>query len=297
MSTAQAPARLILSGEHSVVYGQPALAMAIDNVAETTVIAQPKEQGISFSAVSTELLQYAFQHICDQFNIKLGHGLKIQTQANIPIGCGFGSSAAVIISLMHAVINFFALTVSEDEYLQLGREIENLPHGRSSGLDVYLAVHGGCVRFANQEAIARAMPEIPIYVINTGKPETNTGECVSFVAKYFHGSNSLAEDFGAVTDAFDKALQTNNLADIKECIRANHKLLIHIGVVPEKVQNFIAKVEGLGGAAKVCGAGACAGQNAGAVLVVTEADITDIIKAYGYELFQVKGNTCGMQIV
>jgi mevalonate kinase len=312
MSTAQAPGRLILSGEHSVVYGQPALAMAIDKVAETRMDSRlrgndKKGRGndTSFSSldlnykqsISTELLQYAFKHICDQFNINLAHGLEIRTQSNISIGCGFGSSAAVIISLMHAVINFFALDVTVNEYLQLGREIENLPHGRSSGLDLYLAIHGGCVRFAGKETVARAMPEIPIHVINTGKPKTNTGECVNFASKYFRASNSLAQDFGAVTDSLDKALQANNLADIKECIRANHKLLTAIGVVPEKVRNFIAQVESLGGAAKICGAGACAGQNAGAVLAVTEADFSAIVTDYGYEIFPVKGNTCGMQII
>jgi mevalonate kinase len=305
MNTAQAPARLILSGEHSVVYGQPALAVAIDKVTKTRVMARIGQPGVCFfsldlnykQSVSTELLQHAFSSICKQFNIKLLHGLEIQTQSNIPIGCGFGSSAAAIISLFHAVINFFALNVSVDDYLQLGREIENLPHGRSSGLDLYLAIHGGCVRFAGKQTVARSIPEIPMYLVNTGKPQSNTGECVSFAAQYFRANKSLAQDFAAVTDAFDKALQANNLADIKKCMRANHKLLVHIGVVPEKVQNLIAQIESMGGAAKICGAGACIGQNAGAVLLVTEDNISDIIKNYGYAIFPVKGNNNGMQIL
>ncbi len=320
----QAFGKLILSGEHSVVYGKPALAMALNNFVATTTINvgannhSPLRCGndeILFSLPNINykniisvsqlrelksrldnnylnflhgkcaaLLQYAFIHCCERLNIKLSGSLEIYTNSNILIGCGMGSSAAVIMSLIRALVDLYGLNGYPDNYLQFGRDVENLQHGRSSGLDLYLAAHGGCVRFDNQNIVSRAMPKIPLILVNTGKPITITGECVSFAAKYFRGSNTMADDFAAVTDAFDAALMANNLPNIKECIRANHRLLTQIGVVPEKAQDFIAKIESLSGAAKICGAGACTGENAGIILVTADSDITSLVNDYGYEI-------------
>jgi len=335
--TARAPAKLILSGEHSVLYGQPALAMAVDRLAETTLIWQPEYYSIAFYLLnlnytasvtlqklralkhriqnkynkfldgecnirevlgrSFELLQYAFIHIIDRLNITLPKGVVVQTRSNIPISCGMGSSAATIMSVMYAITSFFELNTELDNYLQFARDAENLQHGRSSGLDLQISMYGGCARFENDRITSRSIPEIPMYIINTGKPITTTGQCVMSSKQYFSNSNSLALDFAAVTNAFDKALQDNNLSLVQECIRANHRLLARIGVVPEKVQRFIAELEHLGAAGKICGAGAVQGQNAGIVLAITETDITSIVKAYGYEMNPVKGNAHGIQVI
>jgi mevalonate kinase len=50
-----------------------------------------------------------------------------------------GASAAVILSLTHALVNYCDHVFSADKYLYFGREIENLQHGKSSGLDLFLS--------------------------------------------------------------------------------------------------------------------------------------------------------------
>ncbi len=70
-----------------------------------------------------------------------------------------------------------------------------------------------------------------------------------------------------------------------------------IGVVPERVQRLIREIESVGAAGKICGAGSCRGKNAGVVLVVTETDVTSIVEKYGYQMFRIKGNPCGAQII
>ncbi len=336
--TAIAPAKLILSGEHSVLYGAPALAMAVNRVAETTLLWQPEQQhsiafyllNLDYTASLTvqklhdlkqriqnkyeqflkgectirevlqrsfELLQYAFIYIVDRFDITLPPGLAIRSHSNIPMGCGMGSSAATIVSVMCALSALWELDMQVDHYLQCARAAEHLHHGHSSGLDLYLAIHGGCVRFDEEKAASRTMPVASMFLVNTGEAKTSTGESVSYAARYFNNSKTLTADFAAVTEAFDSALQTNDQIRIKECIRANHRLLAHIGVVPQKAQKFIAAIEKLGGAAKVCGAGASRGESAGVMLVMVDADISSLVKKHDYEMFPLKGNESGMQIV
>lgn len=307
-----APAKLILSGEHSVVYGKPAVAMAINRFVETSIGWSSDSRAVNFhlsnfnynSAVTLqelrnlkqriqfnynkflndnlvisevlptpfELAQYVVIYILDEFNIVLPHGLKTEIKSNIPIGFGMGSSAAVIISLLYVLNKFFELNMYCNNYLQIGGEIENLQHGHSSGLDICLSVCGGCVRFENGTAQPMPMPKIPFYFIDTGKSKMATGECVSVAAKHFRENKKLADEFAAVTNEFGQALLASDFKKLKECIRNNHKLLTVLEVVPKRVQNFINEIEKLGGSGKICGAGAGAGENAGIVMVLGQQE-------------------------
>jgi mevalonate kinase len=335
--TARAPGKIILSGEHAVVYGGPALAVAVNRFVETTIShSQYLEHKIKFEFMHDklkhaltlqelhllrakidkryqdfiagkcnivdvihnplELIQYAFIYLVENLSLTIQGSLKIQLQSTLPMGCGVGASAAVILSLMHALVNYFSCSLALDKYLHFGRKIENLQHGRSSGLDLFLSLHGGCYFFLDGNMSQRNLPNIPLILVNTGKPQSSTGECVASIAKYFqHGE--IGDDFAKVTTVMDLALKQDNLLAVQECIRENHQLLKYIGVVPGKVAKFIAKVEELGSAAKVSGAGAISGVNAGIVLVIGEAAIVDIAKEYGYEILPLQGELRGLQIV
>lgn len=338
--TVRAPGKLILSGEYAVLYGQPALAMAVNRFAEITLRTPLHIRGnddikfclpdlnyvtsISLQQLGElkhriqneyikflsnectidevlqkpfELSQYTFIHVLDKLNVTLSHDLEVDIHSNIPISSGMGSSAAVIMGITYALANLLGDNTQLADYLKFARDIESLQHGCSSGLDLYMSLNGGCARFESGTGISRNIPEIPMYLINTGSAAMTTGQCIGRVAKHFQNNNSLARDFGVITDDFDKALQNNNLLDVQECIRANHRLLIRIGVVPERVQRLILEIENVGAAGKICGAGNCRGQNAGAVLVVTETDVTSIVKKYGYEMFKIEGNPCGTRII
>jgi mevalonate kinase len=330
--SARAPGKVILSGEHAVVYGKPAIALAVNRFATTTITSQ-SGYGIWFEFVNDELkhvatmrelqmlknqiakryrkftvgryqikdvihnplelIQYAFVYLVENLFLTIKGGLKVQVELTLPIGCGMGASAAVILSLMHALINYCDHQLTVDKYLYFGREIENLQHGRSSGLDLFLSLNGRCYFFVAGGANKRSLPNIPFILINTGRAETSTGECVEKVAKHLQ-NGAFADEFSQTSLALDFALQQNNLAAVQQCIRDNHRLLLDIEVVPKRVANFIAAVEARGNAAKVSGAGAISGDNAGIVLVVGEHEISDIVAEYGYTTLSVRGESSGV---
>lgn len=332
---ARSPAKLILSGEHAVVYGKPAVAMAIDRYAESMVLsslssaiifncrnfkyaksftmhalqalkARLQEQYHAFLEDRCcirevlkkpfELLQYTVTSLLETWSIPLSEGLEIRSSSNIPIGCGMGSSAAVVMSALYALAHFFKLEIDPVRYLSLGREVENLQHGYSSGVDLTLALSGGCLRFEEGRALKRAIPRLSMSMVQTGQPEVSTGECVSFVAKHFKKSD-IWHEFAGVTETLDQALQADDRLTLRECIRQNHQLLIKIGVVPERVQAFIRAIEQAGGAAKICGSGAIAGDKAGVVLLVADQDLSSIARAYGYPIQPIQGDSRGTYIL
>ncbi len=331
-----APGKLILSGEHAVVYGKPALVMAVDRNAQAIVTPEAGADVVSFDLQDLreaesftiralrelksrmaknyrlflegklsirdvlrkpiELFQFAFITILDGLHLKVADGMKIQLHSNIPIGCGMGSSAATVLSVLRAIGHYFRVDFRPEWYQAYSLEAENMQHGHASGVDTYISLHGGYARFQQGEARKLPLPRLPMHLVHTGVPATTTGECVSRVRDQF-GDGKIWDEFEAVTNEMQKVLGGKDLEMIQGCIRENHRLLSRIGVVPSKVQSFIADVENAGAAAKVCGAGAVAGDNGGMVLVCAERAPVELCKKYGYNLMSVRGEPLGARIV
>jgi mevalonate kinase len=335
MMKAIAPGKLILSGEHAAVYGRPALAMAIDRSAEAIITPRAHDE-ISFSLQNcseserftiralrefrkrvgtnyhqflegdlgirevllkpVELFQFAFITLLDGLHLKADRGMDIQLGSNIPMGCGLGSSAATVLSEIRAIGHFFRVDFRPDWHYKYSLEAENMQHGHASGVDTYVSLHGGCVRFQNGEGKKVPLPRSPVFIVQTGIPDTTTGECVSHVREHF-GDSSIWDDFEGTTDLMEKALHGSDRELLQAIVRENHRLLTRIGVVPEPVQHFIRDVEKHGGAAKICGAGAVAGDKGGVVMVVAETPPLDLCDRYGYELNAVRGEPLGVRII
>ena len=327
MITAKAPGKIIISGEHAVVYKNPALARAI-NIFSTTSITKSPQKKISLNLVNlkynaefafgqivrhteiirnryisflehkisiknilrhpSELIIYTIGSFISFFSLSLIEGFAIEIDSQIPGGYGLGSSAAVIVSILKALIIFFAIKTDETTLWHIGRSIENLQHGLSSGLDIYLALNGGVVYFAEGKFSSRKITEVPMQFINTGKPEASTGVSVSSVAAKINNAITLNR-FSDVTRALDIAFGNHDSTLIKKYIHENHILLEEIGVVPLKVSNFIARLESENIAAKISGSGAVCGDNAGIVLVIGNDNIDDIVQEFGYEIFNING--------
>jgi mevalonate kinase len=332
---ALAPGKIILSGEHAVVYGKPALVMAVDRYAETS-ISSNADSRVHFELVDFDenssltiqalrelkgrllrnyqmflngelgirdvlkkpfhLFEFLFITLIDGVQLKLDRGLDIRLRSTIPVGSGMGSSAATLLSVLKGLAEYFKIDFKTDDYFNYGLEAEKLQHGKPSGVDPYVSLHGGFVRFQNKKAEKLSMPNVPFYLVNTGSPKASTGECVSHVADLF-AESPVWDDFEAVTNEMQSALLKSDMAEVQRWIRENNALLTSIGVVPVHIQNFIQKIEKNGGAAKVAGAGSVRGTSAGMVTVFSDFNPKSIADSYGFELLHVKGEPRGARVV
>ncbi|MEM9242682.1 MAG: hydroxymethylglutaryl-CoA synthase [Pseudomonadota bacterium] len=336
LSRAISPGKIILSGEHAVVYGKPAIALAVNRYAETTVVADSENDKVDFDLLDlhyhksltkqalkdlkssikrkyhkflnqectiqdvikqpVQLVQFATAHLMAHLQ-QPPQGIKVSTQSNIPVGCGMGSSAAVSLSVLKAINEYYGHHVDSDMYLKMSHEIENLQHGNSSGIDLNVSLYGGCVYVNGGDIEQRPIPRVPMFLVNTGKPRSSTGESVSHVRQYF-AEDAIWNEFAATTNALDQLLASDDVDKIQSIIRHNHRLLCRIEVVPQKVQQFIQDLEQHGAAAKICGAGSVVGDNAGMVLVITDQldHIKPVCRHYHYTVEPVIAEHQGLRV-
>ncbi len=333
--TALAPAKIILTGEHSVVYGQPAIVTAVNRFAYAEIL--PGVSGdicltlddLKQKASSTiralrimkerllesyrlclkgqlsilevlqkpsEIFQFALISLIDTFQMEIQKGFHINLHSDIPIGCGMGSSAATLVSVIRALSSFLGLEIKQEWLHKLSVEAERLQHGHSSGVDSYISLNGGCVHFQEGKARNLNINNLSLFIVNTGKPKTTTGECVMKVASQFKES-SIWGDFGDIATQLEQVLSLDDITALKQIISQNHRLLVQLGVVPKKVQSFISDVENMGGAAKICGAGAIAGDSSGVLLTVGENPPHELAAKYGYSVIQAEGESLGARLV
>lgn len=330
-----APGKLILSGEHSVVYGKPAVAMAIDRSVTATIETasdgqvafelQDISERESFTMLAlqdfkrralnnyhlflegkmgirdvlhkpVDLFKFGFITVLDGLHRSLDSGIVIKLKSSIPVGSGMGSSAASVLSELRALGHFLRVDFRPEWYYEFSLETERLQHGHPSGVDSYISLYGGCAAFQNGTARSVPLPRMKMYLVETGVPEATTGECVVQVKEQFQ-NDLIWNDFEAVTNEVEKAVRENNSALMRSLLRENHRLLCRIGVVPPKVQQFISDVETAGGAAKICGAGSIRGQNGGVVLVLADFMPAALAGKYGYKVSPVRGDPLGTRIV
>ncbi|MDF7805890.1 hypothetical protein P4E94_00475 [Pontiellaceae bacterium B12219] len=332
---AVAPGKIILSGEHAVVYGKPAVAMAIDRSAVFEMTPQEGDQisfdipGVDSSESHTllalrdlkrrvekkyheflsgdigigyvlgapvDLFRFAFIHTLDGLHRQLDSGMVMKLRSSIPVGCGMGSSAATVLSEIRAMGHYLRVDFKPDWYYEYSLEAEKMQHGKPSGVDSYISLHGGCARFQNGQATPISLPRARMFMVQTGIPMSTTGECVMEVERQF-GSSAIWNEFEDVTNAFEDAIRRNQEQKLHWLVRENNRLLSAIGVVPKTVQQFIAEIEQWGGSAKVCGAGSVVGEKGGIVLVFADRAPVQLCEKYGYSVSPVRGDPLGTRIV
>jgi mevalonate kinase len=332
---AVAPGKLILSGEHAVVHGSPALAMAIDRNAQTVVIPEAGdsvsfqihglEPGESYTmralqdfrdrvklnydlfldgklgirdvmAKPVDLFKYGYILTLDALHHKIDEGICMKIRSNIPVGCGLGSSAATVLSELRAIGHYLRVDFKPQWYYDFSLEVEKMQHGHPSGVDSYISLNGGCALFQNGEAVSVPLPQLKMFMVETGTPTSTTGECVVQVDKQF-GNSSIWSEFTDVTLGMEGGLAKNDIELVRAHVRENHRLLCQIGVVPARIQQFAREIELTGGAAKICGAGSISGEAGGVMLVLADRMPVQLCAKYGYTVSPVRGDPLGTRIV
>jgi len=320
-----APAKIHLSGEHAVVYHQPAIAISVDRYVSAEITRTP-EKIITITNHSTQVIIsdeifFLYQRLLQQYqsfqqgviavndiidepndlvyfiiatyfracNIPLDGGMQIKINSEIPIGCGMGASAAIILSVLYGLEHQFKQRLTAKQLFAIALAAEQLQHGNTTGFDLQVCQRGGCVEYNNQVIVQRPLLDLPFHLINTGRSESTTGECVAAVAKRF-AHNTIWRYFAEATQQVGVAIATKDRDRLQRAISLNHKLLADIGVVSDRVQRFIDKIELAGGAAKISGAGSVTGDAAGVVLVFIEnqAALEKLVTDFSYDLLSAE---------
>ncbi|HKZ35807.1 MAG TPA: hypothetical protein VJ242_03775 [Patescibacteria group bacterium] len=221
------PGKVILAGEHAVVYGYPAIVAAIDRHLTVSV------QSSAHHKRYPDLIKFALRQI-----LRTGGPVDIKVKSNLPIGSGLGSSAALATSLVWALMPRLSVAGKN----RLVKIIEDYQHGKSSGVDQTVVREGGVLKFQKGRFKKIKLTLKQAILIDSGRPKETTGQMVAMVAN--EGKGKILKKIGIIANQWDKGL-----------IKDNEKLLEELGVVGNKAKRMVRQIEAIGGLAKVCGAG------------------------------------------
>lgn len=265
---AKVPAKLIISGEHAVLYNGLALTCAINlwmnvEVRKTFRYSVVVEQDRKKTVVNLDdefpenKMDNPLCEIYRQFLLFTEcdiYGIKVKIDTEIPSRCGLGSSAALVVGMIKALDDLFQTHLSQYKITLLAKNCENIFHGKSSGIDVQTILRKGIVSFDNGKVKNYRQKFNKICIIDTGKPQFSTKEVVDFVSKTNGRDSGLWENFCKITNGIEKNIFTKT-KDVNYLIDQNERLLEYIGVVSKKTADFIRLLKKYGIHAKVCGAG------------------------------------------
>lgn len=163
MNSASAPGKIILFGEHAVVYGQPAIAIPVNAVKARAIVETTDEEGIELvmldlnekiwlhEAEDTHPLSMAVRNFFRQSpELALrDDGLRISFTSTIPIAGGLGSGAALSAALFRVLARHYNMKeLATDEVVSdMAYEIEKLYHGTPSGVDNTVVAYNRPVYF------------------------------------------------------------------------------------------------------------------------------------------------------
>jgi len=185
---ASAPGKIILFGEHAVVYNRPALAVPVTQVHVDVEVLDSSRKGIWVNApgidLHAELNSLPDDHPVGSVILNLfsrlelssplgsptgllrkgqGEGLEISITSTIPVAAGLGSGAAVSVALIRALAQHVAHPLTDEQVNELAYEIEKLHHGTPSGIDNTVITYAKPVYF---------MKGKPLETFKVGKPFT-----------------------------------------------------------------------------------------------------------------------------
>jgi mevalonate kinase len=276
--TASAPGKAILFGEHAVVYGKPAIAIALDRRTCVRILKREDDKihieirdlGISkyldFFNGSIEcdtneigILEYILKSIK---KLHTDSGLEVLVDVNIPVGAGLGSSAAVTVATIAALSKFNDLELSKEQMAKYAHEVEMEVQKTASPVDTAISTYGGVVYLSEntQETVPLDIgSEIPLVVGYTDR-HGNTGKLVESVRikreNYPEVLNPIIDSIGIITRKAKEALLNKEENKIGELMNMNHGLLDALGVNTKELSEmaYLARNAGALGS-KITGAG------------------------------------------
>lgn len=266
--TAFGAGKVILLGEHAVVYGHPAVAAplsvgvrALGRPAKTCGLVLPKGLG----ALQRQALAAAFERAAGACGRP---PVQVRLESELPRSQGLGSSAAVSVACARLLLEVGAggkppLLGRVEE---VAHEMECVFHGTPSGVDHTTSVRGQLIRFVKGPLVAkpRVRPlrsPTPLWLVlvlagDRGSTKESVGSLRARTGKWPERYRRLLADIGKVADEGAKAIEAGDLEALGDVMNVNHGLLHALGLSSGRLDSVVHALREAGAlGAKLSGAG------------------------------------------
>ena len=256
----KAPGKVILFGEHAVVYGQPAIAIPIQDVNATARVTpilnaesgkvRVRARDIGLDELLEDLplvnpLGAAIRVTLNEITPNHTPAFEIQIDSNIPISAGMGSGAAVSVAIIRALSAFLGHPLPDEKVSELAYEVEKLHHGTPSGIDNTVVTYQKPVYFQRDEPIQLLSITRPTHwiIADTGE-KTPTRETVAAVRELYEEDPQTYEiifaEIGSIVHVARQALSVGDLPFLGQLLDKNQQFLRELQVSSPALENLIA---------------------------------------------------------
>ncbi|HEU4746758.1 MAG TPA: mevalonate kinase [Anaerolineales bacterium] len=256
MTTSSAPGKIILFGEHAVVYGRPALAVPVTHVhADVEVLDSPRP-GIWIEApdvnLHAELNTLPSDHpvasVIHNFlffsRVSRFPNLDIKILSTIPVASGLGSGAAVTVALTRALAVHLDHAMTEEEVNAFAYEIEKLHHGTPSGIDNTVITYARPVYYVKDQPIETFHVRKPftIVIADTGI-SAPTKESVGDVRRLWLNDRSrwetIFDKIGEISFTARRAIEAGRPELLGDLMNENHAVLKTLTVSSPELDTLV----------------------------------------------------------
>ena len=295
MTTANAPGKIILFGEHAVVYGRPAIAVPVREVfatAEVTEITPTAQGEIHLEAPDIQLDSWLHElspnHPCariihltlDEIDPETFRPIRLRITSTIPISSGLGSGTAVSIAVIRALSTHLGQPLPLHRQSALAFEVEKIHHGTPSGIDNTVVTYDQPIYFVHGEEPEILPCETPFTLVlgDTGRTSP-TAVAVGHVRQAWQEDTPQYEAafdaMGQIASQARMCIMQDRVQELGPLMNRNQALLedIHVGSSELRVLVDAARASGASGA-KLSGAGL--GGNMIAMVDPDDADRVEI---------------------
>jgi mevalonate kinase len=274
--SASAPGKIILFGEHAVVYGRPAIAAPVMQVqAKAIVNAEPRAAAgkvhIQAPAIGLEAdladlpaahpLATAIAGVAAELGVARLPACTLRVTSTIPLAAGMGSGAAVSVAIIRALSAFLGNPLSNERVSALAYEVEKLHHGTPSGIDNSVVTYATPVYFVRGQPIETLRVFTPFtIVIGDSGVASPTAIAVGNVRRAWQVEpqryEQLFDKVGKIAQLARQAIENGKPELLGPLMDENHTLLQRIEVSSPELERLVEAARAAGAlGAKLSGGG------------------------------------------
>lgn len=253
MGVGIAHSKLILIGEHSVVYGQPAIALPVTILKTTATLTSSKygqyiennefRRRIDLMGDEFEGIRQLIMRLLSKFHSsKMPFSLEIDS--NIPQGRGLGASASLATAITRAFYDFFETELPQSDLMFYANFSENITHGKSSGIDVATVNSEQPLWFIKDTAIEPFELNLHGFIVigDTGV-HGFTSQAINIVREKLVEEKKKTQthinQLGELATASKNFLMTNQLSAFGKVMNKAHGILSELGVSHPRLETLV----------------------------------------------------------